>query len=250
MAGREVIRTSYRRSRFLPRRPQWRCGRTALVEARDRALACADGPGRDVAGAARLTTTCAEPFPTLTSTTAPGSRSSVPGHWRTSTLSPSPTGRCCTGAGFLRVGAGDSDRPATPDVADLRRHLLPGRRLARRLVPGRHRGLLLPPHLRGHRARGRRSDHLLAVEVACHPHGTRQAKRNLTGIFQHWDCIDPAGIPAGSGRRSASGTPARCAWPACRSSAPRPRGAGHARARGRPRRGRGGHRHYRHNRQP
>jgi beta-mannosidase len=40
-------------------------------------------------------------------------------------------------------------------------------------------------------------DHLLGVEVTCSPQKTRTAKRNLTGIFQHWDCIDPDWNPGG-----------------------------------------------------
>ena len=40
-------------------------------------------------------------------------------------------------------------------------------------------------------------EHVLAVEVACSRPQDRRAKRNLTGIFQHWDCIDPAWNPGG-----------------------------------------------------
>jgi beta-mannosidase len=42
-----------------------------------------------------------------------------------------------------------------------------------------------------------RDEHLLAVEVACPRPSDLTAKRNLTGIFQHWDCIDPAWNPGG-----------------------------------------------------
>jgi beta-mannosidase len=42
-----------------------------------------------------------------------------------------------------------------------------------------------------------RSEHTLAVEVACAPQTDRSAKRNLTGVFQHWDCIDPDWNPGG-----------------------------------------------------
>src|ERR1700722_13187652 len=42
-----------------------------------------------------------------------------------------------------------------------------------------------------------RSEHLLAVEVACARPADRRAKRNLTGVFQHWDSIDPAWNPGG-----------------------------------------------------
>lgn len=42
-----------------------------------------------------------------------------------------------------------------------------------------------------------RGEHVLAVEVACTPASDRRAKRNLTGIFGHWDCIDPEWNPGG-----------------------------------------------------
>jgi beta-mannosidase len=42
-----------------------------------------------------------------------------------------------------------------------------------------------------------RTDHLMAVEVACSRPPDLGAKRNLTGVFQHWDCIDPAWNPGG-----------------------------------------------------
>ncbi|MBO0729844.1 MAG: hypothetical protein J2P57_11335 [Acidimicrobiaceae bacterium] len=42
-----------------------------------------------------------------------------------------------------------------------------------------------------------RTEHVLAVEVACQRPADLTAKRNLTGIFQHWDCIDPAWNPGG-----------------------------------------------------
>jgi len=44
--------------------------------------------------------------------------------------------------------------------------------------------------------RGRR-EHLLAVEVTCAPPSDRTAKRNITGVFQHWDCLDPDWNPGG-----------------------------------------------------
>jgi beta-mannosidase len=43
-----------------------------------------------------------------------------------------------------------------------------------------------------------RSEHALAIEVVCSPQEDQAAKRNLTGVFQHWDCHDrdlnPGGI--------------------------------------------------------
>ncbi|MBW3650652.1 MAG: hypothetical protein KY458_08815 [Actinobacteria bacterium] len=44
---------------------------------------------------------------------------------------------------------------------------------------------------------GRRREHLLEVELACAPERDRRAKRNLTGVFQHWDCLDPDWNPGG-----------------------------------------------------
>jgi beta-mannosidase len=40
-------------------------------------------------------------------------------------------------------------------------------------------------------------DHTVAVEVSCSPQRDRTAKRNLTGVFQHWDCLDPDWNPGG-----------------------------------------------------
>lgn len=42
-----------------------------------------------------------------------------------------------------------------------------------------------------------RSEHVIAAEVACPPQKDRRNKRNLTGVFQHWDCIDPTWNPGG-----------------------------------------------------
>jgi beta-mannosidase len=42
-----------------------------------------------------------------------------------------------------------------------------------------------------------RSEHLLAVEVACAPERDKTAKRNLTGVFQHWDCFPASWNPGG-----------------------------------------------------
>ncbi len=42
-----------------------------------------------------------------------------------------------------------------------------------------------------------RSEHALAVEVTCTPQHGSAAKRNITGIFQHWDAVDPTWNPGG-----------------------------------------------------
>ena len=42
-----------------------------------------------------------------------------------------------------------------------------------------------------------RNEHVLAAEITCAPQRNRSAKRNLTGVFQHWDCFDPDWNPGG-----------------------------------------------------
>ena len=42
-----------------------------------------------------------------------------------------------------------------------------------------------------------RTEHLLAAEVTCSPQRDRTAKRNLTGVFQHGDGLDPDWNPGG-----------------------------------------------------
>lgn len=42
-----------------------------------------------------------------------------------------------------------------------------------------------------------RAEHVLGVEVSCHPQRDRKAKRAITGVFQHWHCADPTWNPGG-----------------------------------------------------
>ncbi len=42
-----------------------------------------------------------------------------------------------------------------------------------------------------------RGEHHLAIEVTCSPQIDPTAKRNITGVFQHWDCLDPEWNPGG-----------------------------------------------------
>jgi beta-mannosidase len=46
-------------------------------------------------------------------------------------------------------------------------------------------------------ARRDRQEHHLAVEVTCARQHDLTAKRNITGVFQHWDCLDPDWNPGG-----------------------------------------------------
>jgi beta-mannosidase len=43
----------------------------------------------------------------------------------------------------------------------------------------------------------RGGEHVLALEVACPPQRDRTRKRNLTGVFQHWDMLDQEWNPGG-----------------------------------------------------
>jgi beta-mannosidase len=46
-------------------------------------------------------------------------------------------------------------------------------------------------------AAGVGGEHVLAVEVACPREGDRRAKRMVTGVFSHWDVLDPEWNPGG-----------------------------------------------------
>lgn len=41
------------------------------------------------------------------------------------------------------------------------------------------------------------TEHVLAVGLSCAPQTNKSSKRNITGVFQHWDCIDPDFNPGG-----------------------------------------------------
>ena len=58
------------------------------------------------------------------------------------------------------------------------------------------------------------SEHVLALELTCAPQRDKTAKRNITGVFQHWDCLDPTWNPGGIWRPvglTETG-PVRIAW--------------------------------------
>jgi beta-mannosidase len=52
-------------------------------------------------------------------------------------------------------------------------------------------------HLRSQASAGEPMEHVLASEVTCAPQTDKRNKRNLTGVFQHWDCLDPDWNPGG-----------------------------------------------------
>ena len=40
-------------------------------------------------------------------------------------------------------------------------------------------------------------EHVVAIEVACPPQRSHRGRRTITGVFQHWDCIDRTWNPGG-----------------------------------------------------
>ena len=121
-----------------------------------------------------------------------------------------PTAHCSTATLF------EQDRPAvrgeTPQLADVRRALLPGRRLARRRLPRRHRGLLPPAHLRGHRADRRRGPSTPSPSRSpAHRRPTGPRSATSPASSSTGTCLDPTGTPAASGDRCDSSTPVPCA---------------------------------------
>ena len=91
------------------------------------------------------------------STTTPGRWSPCPGHWRSDPAFADSDGPVVYRTVFNDPGAFGPGherrgRRAPPHLARARRHLLHERRLARRHLPRRHRGLLLPAPARDHRA--------------------------------------------------------------------------------------------------
>lgn len=58
-------------------------------------------------------------------------------------------------------------------------------------------GYFFPHELEMTDALHERTDHVLALEVGCAPQTERTRKRNLTGVFQHWDLLDQTWNPGG-----------------------------------------------------
>ena len=82
-------------------------------------------------------------------------------------------------------------RPRPARVRHARRHLLPSRRVARRRVPRRPRGLLLPASVRHHQPRpavGATTCWRSRSRAA--PQRDSNAKRNITGVLQDGESFD------------------------------------------------------------
>ena len=153
------------------------------------------------------TTTCAATPSSPSTTTTAGSRSPVPGHWRSTPAFADSDGPLIYRTRF-DLDTGPEERR---HWLELDGHLLPGRRVARRRLPRRPRGLLLPPRLRHHRpgparrrARAVRRGHLRARSSD----RTRQAQhhRRLPALGLHRPRLEPGrALAPGPGRAHRAG---------------------------------------------
>ena len=147
----------------------------------------------------------------------------VPGHWRNHPEFADHDGPLL----HRRRFTAPEPEPRPPALGDARRDLLPGRRLARRRLPRRPRGLLPPAHVRHHRAvadrRRARAGGRGGVPAAtrCTAASARSPACSSTGMAS-----TATGTPADCGARCASTTPARCGstGSACCAATPTRRG--------------------------
>ena len=135
-----------------------------------------------------------------------GGRRRCPGHWRSTPAFADTDGPLLYRRSFDAIGPGRGP----PRLADLRRPLLPRRRVARRRLPRRHRGLLRSrtPSRSPTRSRAR-GEHHLAVEVTCtppdRPHRQAQPHRRLPALGLPRPRLEPRRHLAAGPRRPRPG---------------------------------------------
>ena len=117
----------------------------------------------------------------------------VPGHWRGSDAFATSDGPLLYRTRF------EHDRPGTHD-----RHWLcfdglfyQGDVWLDGGYVGDTEGYFFPHTFEVTEAFRERTEHTLGVEVTCSPQRDRTAKRNITGVFQHWNTGDPDANPGG-----------------------------------------------------
>ena len=108
--------------------------------------------------------------------------------------SPTPTGRCSTGARSTPRAPAEGRRGRGSRFDGL---FYQGDVWLDGAYLGDTEGYFVPHTFEVTDALRARGEHHLAVEVTCAPQGDLTAKRNLTGVFQHWDCLDPDWNPGG-----------------------------------------------------
>jgi beta-mannosidase len=118
---------------------------------------------------------------------------SVPGHWR------STPAFADTDGSLLYRTTFDHPSPAAGRRAWLtfEGHFYQGDAWLDGAYLGDTEGYFAPHTFEVTDALRERSEHHLAIEVTCSPQHDKTAKRNLTGVFQHWDCLDPDWNPGG-----------------------------------------------------
>ena len=152
------------------------------------------GGARRGPGARRSpTTTSAAPGTRTPSTTPAGRPSRCRATGARPRPSPTPTARSSTAARSTRMGPAEGRRAwLTFDGLFYQGDVwLDGAYL------GDTEGYFAPHTFEVTDALRARGEHHLAVEVTCSRPTDLTAKRNITGVFQHWDCLDPDWNPGG-----------------------------------------------------
>ena len=126
----------------------------------------------------------------------------VPGHWRSAPAFADSDGPLIYRTRFEL----DTGPEHAPPLARARRHLLPRRRLARRGLPRRPRGLLPPARLRDHRPRGlglrAPAVHRGDVRAPAGPAGQAEHHRRLPALGLHRPRLEPGRDLAARSRRA------------------------------------------------
>lgn len=117
----------------------------------------------------------------------------IPGHWRSSEAFAASDGPLLYRRPFVAADPGD-DRRSWLELAGV---FYQGDVWLDGAYLGDTEGYFAPHAFEVTDRLRERSEHVLAVEVACTRPADRRAKRNLTGVFEHWDCIDPDWNPGG-----------------------------------------------------
>ena len=122
-----------------------------------------------------------------------GVRSPSPGHWRATRPSPRPTGPCSTGSPSRPTAPPTASGPGWCSTASSTRPTS-GSTAPTWATP---RATSSATPSRSPTSCGTAPSTSWPSRSTCSPPGDRTAKRNLTGVFQHWDCIDPDLNPGG-----------------------------------------------------
>jgi beta-mannosidase len=118
----------------------------------------------------------------------------VPGHWRSHPGFAESDGPVLYRRHFEAAGPGSDDRRSWLHLGGL---FYQGDVWLDRSYLGDTEGYFAPHTFEVTQALRERSEHVLAIEVTCARPTDLTAKRNLTGVFQHWDCIDVDWNPGG-----------------------------------------------------